>query len=190
MTPDGLGYFSMVLSPQIASTYTILIRANLTNHETQFGTFTLTVTPIPTYLTVLNSSVSISVDQNFTVFLSFQNESFSGLEGASFSTLSAPDGYLLSSFADLSMGLYSVMISPLEIGTFDIVFRASLTSHQNATAAFTIRASLIPTALIPEGGINTNTTLFQEDYDIIVYYERTDLNTDVPNAILDVIVSD
>ncbi|MHA2191657.1 MAG: hypothetical protein ACXAAP_15665, partial [Candidatus Thorarchaeota archaeon] len=31
VTPDGLGYFSMVLSPQIASTYTILIRANLTN---------------------------------------------------------------------------------------------------------------------------------------------------------------
>jgi hypothetical protein len=188
--PEGLGYFSMVLMPVVADTYTILIRANLTNHETQFVTFTLTTTPIPTYLTILNSTTSISVDQNYTVYMIFQNESLYGLEGATLSSLTQPNGFLLSSFTDHAGGLYSVTISPQEISTFDIVFRARIASHQNATAAFTLRASIIPTDLLTQGGIHTNSTLFSENYDIIVYYERTDLNAPVNNAQVQVAISD
>jgi hypothetical protein len=119
----------------------------------------------------------------------FQNESLYGLEGATLSSLTQPNGFLLSSFTDHAGGLYSVTISPQEISTFDIVFRARIAGHQNATAAFTLRASIIPTDLLTQGGIHTNSTLFSENYDIIVYYERTDLNAPVNNAQVQVAIS-
>jgi len=58
---EGEGFYSLVLTPLESDDFTILIRANITNHQTQIERFTLSVAPIATdFLTASgNSSASV-----------------------------------------------------------------------------------------------------------------------------------
>ena len=79
---DGNGYYSFDLTPTIASTYTIVIKANLTNHVTRYYTFNLLVTQIPTVLIPDSSGATIAVDQNYTVQLTYEDAFTNGIAGA------------------------------------------------------------------------------------------------------------
>ena len=45
---EGGGFYSITLDAESIDTYSIIFSANLTNHQTQFATFTLVSNPIPT----------------------------------------------------------------------------------------------------------------------------------------------
>jgi hypothetical protein len=71
VTPDGVnasasidegeGFYSLVLIPTEADDFTILVRANITNYQTQVERFTLSVAPIPTNLHTVSGNLSASV---------------------------------------------------------------------------------------------------------------------------------
>ncbi|MBE0527539.1 MAG: hypothetical protein IH631_11400, partial [Candidatus Thorarchaeota archaeon] len=99
--PEGPGIYSILLTPTITNTFTIIIRASLFNHQVQFVRFTITATAIATSLTVLNTSTSIAFDQNYTVFVHYQSEGYIGLENANVSVQNPPAEVSYTAFEDL-----------------------------------------------------------------------------------------
>ncbi len=188
--PLGGGLFELVLDPQEANTFTMVIRAAYPNHQTQFDTFTITATAIATSLTVLNTSTSISFDQTFTVYLLYQTEDLVGLDGANITVQNPPLGVDISPFEDMSGGYYRATLSPIQVGIYDLVFRASVAGYQSDTAGFTLGATRIATALRIAEGVTTDSVVFGNDYNLTVFYERDDsIAGNVSDAIIDVQVS-
>ncbi len=185
-TPHGQGIYSIVITPQVANTFTLLVQAKHDNHETGFVLFTLTSTSIATTLVMLNASTTIAFDQNFTVNLLFQDEDLSGLEDASITIQNSPAGVSFSEIANLTNGYYQVTITPLEVGTFDIVFKASKNGYQNGYTSFTLGAIRIPTSLRTASGLSSDTMMFSDEYNLIVLYERLDTDFNVSTATIDV----
>jgi len=187
---EGNGYYSILLSPPSTGTFTVVVKANFTNHETQYATFSLTVAAVPSILIPSASGGTVSLDQNYTLQLSFEDEFGIGLEGANITVLSPPAGLLFYDAIYVGEGLYNVTIEPLvdETTTFEMLFRASLANHQSSTTAFSLLVRTIPTSLdILEGG-SSESILFTEQYTITLVYVRTDTCENVSSAHLDVFV--
>jgi hypothetical protein len=183
MESDGL--YSILLTPLESNTFTVLVQASLFNHQTQFVLFTLTATAIATSLIVLNASTTISLDQTFTTYLLFQDEDFAGLEGANLTIQNSPVGLSISNFDVLGNGYYRVTISPAQVGTFDIVFKASKSGYQNGYASFTLGAVRIPTDLHIGSGLSSDSVMFSVPYDLFVLYDRSDTGVNVTGATID-----
>ncbi|MHA1943072.1 MAG: hypothetical protein ACW96M_01620, partial [Candidatus Thorarchaeota archaeon] len=186
------GYYAITLSPTSAGSFSVVMSANLTNHETQYATFTLTATGIPTILTSLPSSASIAVDQNYTMQLRFQDESLNPIDVANITIVNQPAGLTILDVVPLGGGLYNFTLIPLEINTFDVLFRASADNYQSSSAAFTLSATKIPTSLEFAGGVSSTLVEFQDQYQLTVYYYRSDtpVPVNVDEASLTVIVHD
>jgi hypothetical protein len=184
---EGNGYYSILLTPSAARPFTIVVKANLTNHVTQHKTFTLTVTEIPTLLTLDLAGVTISVDQNHTVQLSFLDDLSSNLEGAKIHILNPPSSLTFGNPFNVSAGLYNVTIQPSIIGTFQIAFRATLSGYQNSTVGFTLIVESVPTELLILEDISSDSVNFLEAYSLTLAYIRTDINQNISSA--DILVS-
>ncbi|MFW9849613.1 MAG: hypothetical protein ACFFF4_10740, partial [Candidatus Thorarchaeota archaeon] len=180
----GEGIYSILLDPLVSKTFSILVRANLTNFEVQFALFTLVVEPVSTVLKAVNATRSISVDEDFELVLRFENDNSVGLEGAIIESLTIPIGITLSTFTELGLGYYEVLLSPTAIGVYNLLFRASLSNHQNASASYLIEASRIPTDLRFLDDISSGTCYYGDEFEIHVFYERTDTNQNVSQAII------
>ncbi|MGY5873698.1 MAG: hypothetical protein RTV72_15730, partial [Candidatus Thorarchaeota archaeon] len=192
-TPLSNGLYSITLIPDEAGTFSVVMSASLLNHETQYITFTLTATGIPTILTALPSSETIAVDQSFTLQILFQEEEGSTL--ISYETIiivNPPSGLLISAELPLDYGLYNITLTPLEIGTYDILFRGEADNYQSSSAAFTLVVTEIPTQLVFEGDVSRTTVEFEEPYELTVYYYRSDIltPTNVDGAIISVLAQD
>ncbi len=137
-TYSGNGYYSILLDSTSARTFTLVIRANLTNHETQYATFTITVSEIPSVLVVDASTARISVGQNHTIQFLFQDDQSNGLESAIIYALSPPDEVLVDSFIELSGGYYSITVESPQTGVYQMAFRAHLDDYQDSTVGFTL----------------------------------------------------
>jgi hypothetical protein len=186
------GYYQITLTPTASGTFSIVISASIINHETQYATFTITATGLPTVLTSSPSSSSIAVDQNFTVQLHFQDESLNPIDLATVVVVSPPSGIVISNVTPLGGGLYNFTLTPLQIGSFDILFRASADNYQSSSSAFTLSATEIPTNLEFEGGVTSTLVEFQTHYYLTVYYYRSDtmVPENVDGANLTVLVQD
>jgi hypothetical protein len=169
---DGL--YEITLSPTTAGTYTIVIRASILNHETKYATFTITATGLPTVLASLPSSASIAVDHNFTVQLRFQDESMNPIDLATVVVINPPAGILISDVLPLGGGLYNFTLTPLGIGSFDLLFRASADNYQSSSASFTLSATTIPTVLEFTEGVTIVQVKYQVPYKLNVSYYRSD----------------
>ncbi|UCH05149.1 MAG: hypothetical protein JSW05_03015, partial [Candidatus Thorarchaeota archaeon] len=132
------GYYSILLDSTSARTFTLVIRANLTNHETQYATFTITVSEIPSVLVVDASTARTTVGQNHTIQFLFQDDQSNGLEGASIFALSPPDGVIVHSFVELSGGYYNITVESPDTGAYQLAFRAHLEDYQDSTVGFTL----------------------------------------------------
>ena len=132
------GYYSILLDSTSARTFTLVIRANLTNHETQYATFTITVSEIPSVLVVDASTARISVGRNHTIQFLFQDDQSNGLEGATIYALSPPVGVVVNSLFELSGGYYSITVESSETGAYQMAFRAHLDDYQDSTVGFTL----------------------------------------------------
>ncbi len=184
LTHDGFshiidGYYQITLTPTAAGAFSIVISASIINHVTQYKTFTLTATGIPTILTSLPSSASIAFDQTFTVQLHFQDENLNPIDFANFTVTNPPSGLIISEVVSVGpgTGLYNFTLTPIQIGTFNILFRSSIDNYQSSSAAFTLIVTEIETRIEFAGGVSSALVEFQESYQLIVYYYRTDLAT-------------
>ncbi|MGY5852229.1 MAG: carboxypeptidase-like regulatory domain-containing protein [Candidatus Thorarchaeota archaeon] len=180
-TDESDGYYSILLTPMQARTFTIVIRANLTNHVTQFTTFSLTVSEIPTVLTIDKSETTISIDQSYTVMLHLVylvDDLGTDLNGATIILLEQPDEFNDPIFTPLTDGYYNITLSATQIGTYQIALRAVLTNYQNSTIGFTLTVRTIPTSFVRIVGPESNSISFVDDYTIGLLYVRTDI---IPN---------
>ncbi|MBY8998671.1 MAG: hypothetical protein KGD60_13155, partial [Candidatus Thorarchaeota archaeon] len=183
---ESPGLYSILVTPQAADTFTILVQAELDNHQTQFVLFTLTSTSIATTLTGLNASTTISLDQTFTVYLLYQDEDSAAIESATLIEQNPPAGVDFSVVEDLGGGYYRVTIMPEEVGTFDIIFKASKDGYQNGYASFTLGAIRIPTSLRTGSGLSSDSMTYSQEYELVVLYERIDTGVNVSAATIDV----
>ncbi len=175
------GIYEITLSPTKAGTYTIVISASVLNHKTNYTTFTITATGLPTVLTPLPSSASIAVDRNFTVQLRFQDEDLNPIDPATVVVINPPAGILISDVFPVGGGLYNFTLTPLGIGSFDLLFRASADNYQSSSASFTLSATTIPTILEFTEGVTIVQVKYQVPYKLNVSYYRSD--TPVPENV-------
>ena len=183
--PEGNGVYSILLNSTTANTFNILIGASYPNHQTQFLLFTLTTTAIATTLSLLNASTSIALDQNYTLYMLYQDEDSNALENATI-TPQGTIGVALSEFEEVSGGVYKVTIYPQEVGIFDLIFRASKPGYQNDSVSFTLGATRIPTNLRIASGLSSDSMIFSDEYQMVLYYWRTDTLVNVTSADIDV----
>ncbi len=184
-TTESQGVYSILLEPQESNTFTLLVQASLSDHQTRFVLFTLTATAIATSLNMLNTSTTISLDQTFTAYLLFHDEDFVGLEDANLIIPNPPAGASFSEFEDLGNGFYRVTVTPLEVGIFDIVIKASKSGYQNGYASLTLGAVRTPTSLHVASGLPSGSAMFTESYERLVLYDRIDTGLNVTGATID-----
>ncbi|MHA2141900.1 MAG: hypothetical protein ACXADC_05545 [Candidatus Thorarchaeota archaeon] len=134
---EGNGHYSFTLTPATAGTYTLIVRANLTNHVTQIGSFTLTASTISTVLTSDGSGATIAVLESYTVQLTLVDDQSNGIAGATISVLDPPSGLSFVP-ADLTGGVYNLTITGSMPGTYQLAIRASKTNYVNSTVGFTV----------------------------------------------------
>ncbi|PNX51528.1 MAG: hypothetical protein BV458_11425, partial [Thermoplasmata archaeon M9B2D] len=189
-TPITDGYYEITFTPGSAGTFSIVISASILNHETRYTTFTLTASGIPTILTSLPSSTTIAINETFILQLRFQDESFVAINDANITLLNPPLGLLVSGASPAGNGLYNVTIQALDIGTFDLLFRATANNYQSSSAGFTLIVREIQTSLRFAGDISSTTVSFSEIFDLFVYYERTSSSEAVQGANLTILPGD
>ncbi|MGY5861745.1 MAG: hypothetical protein RTU09_05180 [Candidatus Thorarchaeota archaeon] len=189
-TNTAPGNYSLEIYGVQSGIYTVIVSANKSYHETQYATFSLTVAAVPTVLIPSASGGVISLDQIYTLQLSFEDEFGTGLPKANITVLSPPAGLLFYDAIDLGGGLYNVTIEPLvdEATTFEILFRATLENYQSSTTAFSLMVRTIPTSLVILEGGSSESILFTEHYTLTLVFVRTDTNENVSSAHLDVFV--
>ena len=180
------GYYSLVLQAAHTGTYSILVAAGLTNHQTGLVTLTLTITDIPTFLTAEAADESISLDRNATIVLHYRTLSAVGLPGANLTLVDPPGGVNYAAIHDDGNGTYSIAIIPVETGVFNFVFRADLANHQRAYAALTLTVVLVPTSLRTSDGVYAASTEFGQELAVSLVYERTDIASNISSAAIDV----
>ncbi|MHA1906568.1 MAG: hypothetical protein ACW98Y_04685, partial [Candidatus Thorarchaeota archaeon] len=185
---EGGGLYSVSFTPTIARTYTIVLKANISDHVTQYVTYTLLVTDIATDLTPHTTSASTIIDQAFVVQLSYEDYSSNGLDGATISLIDAPSGI---SFVvnPLGGGLYNITLTPsVTVPTsFQLSFKAHLTNYQNASTTFSLLIQNIPTDLVVIVGDSSGTIDITETYNVTLSYLRLDTNANISSA--DIVIS-
>jgi hypothetical protein len=184
------GYYEISLTPDAAGTFSIVISASLLNHETQYATFTLTASGIPTILTSLPSSTTMAINQTFILQLRFQDESFDAIDAATITLVNPPSGLLVAGAVPAGDGLYNVTIQVLQIKTFDLLFRASKSNYQSSSAGFTLVVTEIQTTLRFAGDITSTAIPFSQTYNLIIYYERTNPTVTVQGANITILPAD
>lgn len=80
-TSEGNGFYSILLTPFNAGTYTLVITATLSDYESGGVSFTLTATPIATQLRIAGgaSSASVGVSQPFEILVFYEQSGGSPL---------------------------------------------------------------------------------------------------------------
>ena len=182
-TNEGNGYYSFDLTPSIADTYTLVIKANLTNHESKFFTFNLLVTDISTVLYPDTSGKTIAVDRNHTVQLTYEDEFSNGITGADVTLVDVPPG-LSYVILELGSGIYNVTLIPSvsEVTSFDIAFQANLTNYQTSTTVFSLFVQMIPTDLTVIDSSTIDSILITDVYTVTIAYIRTDTGANISSA--------
>ncbi|MGY5877072.1 MAG: hypothetical protein RTU30_15075, partial [Candidatus Thorarchaeota archaeon] len=184
----GNGTYSILIDGDDAGIFSITIRAGRVGYETQLAVFTLVVSPIPTILSVDPTVDTITVDCNYTLYVTFTNKTFYGLENATISIVSvdSPSGLWYSEATDLGSGLYSVSLMPSVEGTYSLLLGGFLEGYQNSTTLFTLVVTEIPADLRTSNGLVSGFCYFTDTFEVLLLYETRENGTLIPNATIDV----
>ncbi|MFX1270121.1 MAG: FixH family protein [Promethearchaeota archaeon] len=187
---QGNGTYSILLTPTLTGTYTILITADLVNHQYRSRVFSLGVSPLPSILTLKSTTGSVAINRYYTLTLHFLDEELQGLANASVSVISMnpPAGVWISDANDLGNGSYTLLLNPVWRASYTLVLRVSLQNYQNGTAVFTLNARDAPTALSSSTGQSSAQILFSTSYELLLCYERTDITFNITGAEIEIIV--
>jgi hypothetical protein len=180
---NGGGIYSILLTPTIADAYVLTIRANVTNHVTRYLTFSLLVVDTPTVLIPDSSGTTISVDQNYTLQLTYQDTLSNPIDGANITLVDLPSD-LAYVWVSIGGGVYNVTLTPsvTESKSFQLSFRASRVNYQTSSTAFTLFVQIIPTTLEVINGSQTETLSIIDSYVVTLAYLRTDTGENVTSA--------
>ncbi|MHA1929278.1 MAG: hypothetical protein ACTSV2_11950, partial [Candidatus Thorarchaeota archaeon] len=176
------GYYEIIFTPSSAGTFSIVIGASLINHESQYTTFTLTVSGIPTILTSIPSTKTVAVNQSFVLQLRFWDEALNPIDSATISVINPPTGITISAASWVGNGLYNITLQSSEISTFDLLFRATADNYQSSSAGFTFVVTEIHTTLSFEDDVTSTVVEFAESFELIVYYNGSNPNEAVQGA--------
>ncbi|NHJ12784.1 MAG: hypothetical protein EAX95_03870 [Candidatus Thorarchaeota archaeon] len=182
----GDGFYSILLYPEESGTFSILIEVSLDNHETQYLQFTLVTTRISSQLTYTATGSTISIDQNCTVTLNFTSSMLGGIEGASLGTIGTYLGLVFTPIQEIGSGIYSVVITPSDIGTYYIAFYASASNHANATAFFPLTVVPVQTDIHASGGISSASVGYLEVYELLVFFERENPSANITGSTIEI----
>ncbi len=100
--------------------------------------------------------------------------------------MNPPPGIEYTSFEEIGAGVYSVTLTPLTIGTFDIVFSASKDGYQTDYAGFALTATIIQTEIQIAGGLSSQSITYTDQYEIFVLYTRSDTGENISGATVNV----
>ncbi|MFX1367829.1 MAG: carboxypeptidase-like regulatory domain-containing protein [Promethearchaeota archaeon] len=182
----GDGYYSIILTPEESGTFTIFIEVSRENHQTQYHQFTLFTRPISSQLTYSATASTISIDQTCTVTFNFTSSLMGGIEGATISIIGSYPGLSFSPVQEIGGGLYSIVITPNDVGTYYIAFYASAENHANSTAFFPLIVVPVQTNLRSSGGISSAIANYSEIYQLMVLYERESPSANITGAAIEV----
>ena len=189
-TPIHDGFYEITLTPVASGTYSIVVSASLLNHETQYVTFTLTVSGIPTILTSLPSSKTVAINQTFTLQLLFQDDEFHTINSSTIILINPPTGLIYSSVVPIGNGRYNITLQSNEVKSYNLLFIANKTNYQSASAGFTLDVTHIQTTLQFEDDVTSTTVEFEEFYELIVHYDRTDPAAPIQGAEITILPAD
>ena len=169
-TPLSDGFYEITFNSSSAGTFSIVIGASIINHESQYTTFTLTVSDIPTILTSIPSTKTVAVNQTFTLQLRFWDENLNPINVANITVINPPVGVTISDALFVGGGLYNITVQSSEIQTYDLLFRATAINYQSSSAGFTFDVTEIQTTLSFEDDVTSTVVEFAESFELIVYY--------------------
>ncbi|MBE0526613.1 MAG: hypothetical protein IH631_06695, partial [Candidatus Thorarchaeota archaeon] len=184
------GYYEITFTPTLAGTYSIVIRASIVNHETQYTTFTLTISGVPTILTSIPSAKTVAVNVSFTLQLRFWDQYFTPIDSAIISVINPPLEISISSITPVGGGLYNVTLASSQITTFDLLFRATAINYQSSSTGFTFVVTEIQTELSFEGDVTSTRIEFSNPFELIIYYDRQDTGVPIQDADISVLPDD
>jgi len=176
------GYYEITLTPSAAGTFSIVISANITNHETQYTTFTLTASGIPTILTSIPSEETVAINQTYTLQLRFMDESLNPIDDENITLVNPPEGLIFTDAISVGNGYYNITLESSTIQTFDLLFRAIADNYQSSSAGFTFVVTEIQTSLSFAGDISSTVVEFAEPFSLIIYYNSSSANQAVQGA--------
>jgi hypothetical protein len=186
----GGGNYSVNLSPWEATTFTIIVGASSPIHETQYATFTLTVTEIEMVLTYEVSASAIALDRNITVTLELTDTHSNPVTDALLEFVEPPPSSLLGTISEAGSGKYVFNVSFTETGTFSFTIRASRPNYRNSTTSVSLVATNIPTSLSISGGISSAAIEYDSDFELILRFVRTDTSENISGATIEVQADD
>lgn len=173
------GFYDVLLIPENADVFTIVIKISLSNHETQFTTFTLTVSEIPSALSTQQSVFSVAFDQTCVVKLRLVDDELNGLPNAIIDIVNLPSGLNYTTFTDWLNGTYTIILTPLDVGSYDLLFRSYLSNYQNATEAISLLVTVIPTELTFDDNLILD---YSQSYELLVFFNRIDLSLPISDV--------
>lgn len=177
------GYYEITLTPNAAGTFSIVISASFVNHETQYKTFTLTASGLPTILISTPPEKTVAVNQTFTLQLRFWDEGVTTpINDAEITLVNPPAGLIYSAVVPVGDGRYNITLQSFTIKTYDLLFRASADNYQSASVGFTFDVTEIQTTLQFEDDVSSTAVEFEEPFELIIYYNRIDPNTPIQGA--------
>jgi len=139
---EGDGYYSLVLTPQVTDTYTILIRANATNYVTQLASFTLHVTEISTNLDTISLVEALYYGRSYKFTFGYRISNGTGIPGATPSATGIGSEWI--SFVELGNGIYNISIVPEQLGSYTVYITMQKEGFQTGTATFTFQTARVP----------------------------------------------
>ena len=146
---EGEGFYSLVLTPLESDDFTILVRANITNHQTQIERFTLSVAPIATdlYTASGNSSASVVFGTVYELEMYYVN---------TWEDLNISSASILVEFASIETlnwtvetygAGYILRIVAYELGRWELTITAQEALHQTGSVQFVLFITENPTLL-------------------------------------------
>ncbi len=146
----GIGNYSVEFSPVDSGTYLVTIAAFLPYYQSSSAMFFLIVSDISSELMLVNgTSASVLFGNSYRLVVHYTNSSGFGLDGADVRVESLnPLGALeVSATEPLGQGLYSIVLTPTQTTTANVLISASFLNHQTGFVTFTLTTMAIPAFL-------------------------------------------
>jgi len=140
---QGDGNYSIVLHPQSTGTFTLLLRANVTNYEPQLASFSLHVTVIGTDMDTISLVEALYYGRSYSFTLGYRTSSNgTGIPGASPTATGVGSEWV--DFVELGNGLYNISVVPEDIGSYTVYIAMTKDGYQTGTSLLTFQTARVP----------------------------------------------
>ncbi len=182
VTEIGDGKYTVELTPQSSGIYTLLVRAEILNHREQITSFTLNAPKLGSSLTIINPPSVVAIDQVCTVTFNFSSDVNGGVTNGSIQPVQIPEGLDFSTLQEIGDGIYTIVITPNRIDSYQIVFQATADNYLDASAAISFEVTSITTSYTLLEGFPDTDIEYLEVFHLSVLYQRDNPTANVSGA--------